>query len=92
MGVGDTARGSPLLVKEEHGYLTYKKMHPPRTVGLCLGPYAGPEGGGLFLVSHVPLYLAHKKHLPPQDHHRSCDIGLLQGPTGGGGIMSEVPL
>jgi len=25
-------------------------------VGLCLGPYGGPRGGGLFLMSEVPLY------------------------------------
>ena len=27
-----------------------------RTVELCPGPYGGPRGGGLFLVSEVPLY------------------------------------
>ena len=37
-------------------------------------------------------YLAHKKHPPPQDHHRFLGIGLLQGSTGGGVLMSEVPL
>ena len=26
-------------------------------------------------------YLAHKKHPPPQDHHRSLGIGVLKGPT-----------
>ena len=25
------------------------------TVGLCLGPCGGPRGGGLFLMSEVPL-------------------------------------
>jgi hypothetical protein len=25
------------------------------TVGLCLGPYGSPIGGGLFLMSEVPL-------------------------------------
>ena len=25
------------------------------TLGLCLGPYGGPRGGGLFLMSEVPL-------------------------------------
>ena len=34
------------------GYLARKKPHPPRTllqdptVGLCVGPYGGPRGGG----------------------------------------------
>ena len=35
---------------------------------------------------------AHKKHPPPQGHHRSLGISLREGPTGGGGLMSEVPL
>ena len=26
------------------------------SIGLCLGPYGGPRGGGLFLMSEVPLY------------------------------------
>ena len=30
-------------------------------------------------------YLAHNKHPTPWDHHRSLEIGLLQGPAGGGG-------
>ena len=29
---------------------------------------------------------------PPQDHHRSLGIGLLQGPAGEVFLMSEVPL
>ena len=29
------------------------------TVGLCLGPYGDPRGGGLILMSEVPLY-AHR--------------------------------
>ena len=37
-------------------------------------------------------YLAHQKHPPPQNHHRSLGIGLLQGHTGGVFLMSEVPL
>ena len=45
-------------------------------------------------VGHEQLqgYLAHKKQPPPFDHHRSPGIGLLQGPTGRGVLMSEVPL
>ena len=35
-------------------------MRPPPPVGpyssICLGPYGGPWGGGLFLMSEVPLY------------------------------------
>ena len=39
-------------------------------------------------------YLAHKKHPPGLDHHRSLGIGLhvLYDPTGGLFLMSEVPL
>ena len=63
--------------------------------------------GGLFLMREseqtdaIPLrvapktvqgYLAHKKHPPPQDHHRSLDRGRLYGPIGGVFLMSEVPL
>ena len=36
-------------------------------------------------------YLAHKKHPPPEDYHRSLGIGLQQGHTGGLFLMSEVP-
>ena len=41
---------------------------------------------------HVQGYLSNKKHPPPWDHHRSLGIGLLQCPTGGGVLMSEVPM
>ena len=37
-------------------------------------------------------YFAHKKQPLPQVHHRALSIGLLQGPTGGVFLMSEVPL
>ena len=37
-------------------------------------------------------HLAHKKHPLPLDHHRSLGIGLLQGPTRGVFLMSEVPM
>ena len=38
-------------------------------------------------------YLAHKNPPPPPlDHHRAPGIVLLEGPRGGGGLMSEVPL
>jgi len=30
--------------------------NPPPVVALGLGPYGGPRGGGLFLMSEVPLY------------------------------------
>ena len=32
-----------------------ENLSNPR-VGLCLGPYGGPMGGGLFLMSEVPLH------------------------------------
>ena len=47
--------------------------------------------------THAPThrlqgYLAHKKHPPAWDHHRSLGIGLLSGPHGRELLMSEVPL
>ena len=38
-------------------------------------------------ISALQGYLAHKKHPPPQDHHRSLGM-LLKGRV----LMSEVPL
>ena len=43
------------------------------TVGLCLGLYVGPRGGGLFLMSEVPLY-----H-PPCTLHRGAWWHRLRG-------------
>jgi hypothetical protein len=40
----------------------------------------------------TPRYHAHSKHPPHKDRHTSLGIGLLYGPTVGGGLMSEVPL
>ena len=47
----------------------------------------GAKHGSLFahVCTMLQEYLAHKKHPPPKDHHRSLGIGLLYGPTGGGG-------
>ena len=41
---------------------------------------------------YIQGFLAHKKHSTPWDHHRALGIGLLQGPTGGKVLMSEVHL
>ena len=41
----------------------------------------------LMLSNSSKGVLAHKKRPPPWDHHRSRGIGLLQGPTGGGGVL-----
>ena len=32
------------------------------TVGLCLGPYDGPRGGGRFIMGEVPRYSRRRKH------------------------------
>ena len=41
-------------------------------------------------VGHAPADIRRTKHPPPWDHDGFLGIGLLQGPTGGGGVMSEV--
>ena len=40
------------------GYLAHTKTSSPMTLkgGLYLWSYGGPRGGGLFLMSEVPLY------------------------------------
>ena len=41
------------------GYLAHKKTPPRRTLlGLSLGPFDGPRGGGRFLMSEIPLQKA----------------------------------
>ena len=44
-------------MSEVQGYHAHKNPPPSwdPTAGLCLGPYGGPGGGGLFLMSEVPL-------------------------------------
>ena len=67
---------------------------------LLIGPYSRPmprarwsKGGGQFLMSEVPLYLAHNTTPPPlEDFRRALDIGLLKGRRGGRLLMSEVPM
>ena len=39
------------------------------TVGLCLGPYGGPRGGGRFLVIEVSLYMASMMIIPRAMKH-----------------------
>jgi len=41
---------------EYWGTSLIRNCNLPSTVGLCLGPYGGPRGGGVFLMSEVPLY------------------------------------
>ena len=53
-----------------------------RCRGICSGIVARVYRGTLLI----------RKTHPPQDHHKSLGIGLLQGNTGGGVLMSEVPL
>ena len=50
------------------------------------------RGEPIYPEAGLQGYLAHKKHPPPWNHHRSLRIGLLWGPTGGVLRMSEVPL
>ena len=44
------------------------------------------------LEAQVHGYLAHKDYPSPQAHQRSLGTGLLKGPMGGGGHVSEEPL
>ena len=63
-----------------------ERAHPRR---LLRDLAFGVQGVG---IMGLQGYLAHKKHAPPQDHRGSLGIGPLQGPMGGGVLMSEVPL
>ena len=46
----------PGLLLLLQGYLAHEKHPPPRTLQKdYLGSYGGPRGGGLFLMSEVPL-------------------------------------
>ena len=49
----------PLYGTTLQGYLAHNPPSPPKnpTIGLYLGSYGGPRGGGLFLMGEVPLYL-----------------------------------
>ena len=44
-----------------------------------------------FPGTDVQKYLAYKESRPPQEFLRALGIGLLQGPRGGGVLISEVP-
>ena len=48
-------------------------------------------GGWVFLMSEVPLYLAHTKVPPSQDRRRALGKVLLQGAWTRQFLMSEVP-
>ena len=50
------------------GYLTYKKTHPPRTLQKAYA-YGPMEGGGCFLMSEAPLYIALFISLEPGSGH-----------------------
>ena len=58
---------------------------------LSLGPRPSLGGGGVHGGHPLQGYLAHRRQPSPLDHHRSLGKGLLEGPTGGGGLMSENP-
>ena len=61
---------------------------------ICLGPYGGPRGGGLFLISEVPLYhqpsrfdqsieikrLEHFDRFPPIGSNQSTDVQRQERP------------
>ena len=72
-----------ILIWRVQGYLAHKE-HPPPTVGLYLGSYGVPRGGGLFLMSEVPLWRQHsaggRGRLLPG---RSTAFGVLGNPTQG---------
>ena len=50
-------RGGACPHSRVQGYLAHKKQRAPRTtVGLCLGPFGGPGGGGgSYVMSEAPL-------------------------------------
>jgi len=76
-GVGFGVQGQVSRVEGLQGYLAHKK-HPlrrPPTVGLYLGSYDGPEGGGLFLMSEVPLYAPLFSVSPTRCRRRGIPIG-----------------
>ena len=58
-GVAGVGQRGYLHQRLEHrGMVGFYMKHPPSwepTVGIYLGSYGGPSGGGLFLVSEVPL-------------------------------------
>ena len=59
-------------------------------MGICLWPYIGPSGGGLFLLSEVPLYgaclISHpskreirdgtERNPAEREYFRTYDVGL----------------
>jgi len=53
------ARQRTVALSQSTGGARSQETAPPcaPTVGLCLWPYGGPRGGGLFRMSEVPLYL-----------------------------------
>ena len=82
VGNEEERRGGTAVLQ---GYLAHKKQPPPRILQYRCSGQGGCVGG-------LQGYLAHKKPPPPWDQNRSLGIGLLWGPTGGGGHMSEKPL
>jgi len=62
-------------------------------MGASIGtpPPLGPSYGPRYRRT-IQGYLAHTKHPPPWDHHRSLGMGLLSGLTWGVFPISEVPL
>ena len=56
-------------------------LHPEQPAP---APHLAHTGGCVALRIVLQEYLAHKKHPPPQDHHRSLGIGLLFDPAVGG--------
>ena len=56
----------------------------PYTIAALHGLDAPPHAQKVWVVHG---FLAHKKHPPPKEPPRSLGIGLLQGPTRGGGFL-----
>jgi hypothetical protein len=80
--------------------LTEERTTQDPKVGLSLGHYGGPSGGGVLrearlLMSEAPLYRGTsliEKHPLPWDPPNTPCIGLRQGPRGLRSLMSEVSL
>ena len=57
-------------------------------VGICIGPYGGPRGGGRFLMSEVLLYALHPK--PCSKEEPWCEVcGIYRVRGGGLGVRDQ---
>ena len=53
------------------------KGQPPTKLGMLGGKHAARAGASAMASPRLQGYLAHKSCPPPQDYHKSLDVGLL---------------